>query len=209
MTRWSVWRDSLNEVISTKEKILQAALIEFGQKGYNGASTNKIKDRAKVSKGLIFNYFESKSMLFYEVFSGALKRLLAALEELEFHPDKPVYERIMDIVLFKVIYAKKYPYDSQCLIEAFKNPQPEWQDKMKETVVVMTKMSLDHVILEKDMLEFSSSYTREDVIRNITIATSGLQEMYVNENLSLEYLENVREEALSFLKIVIEGMKDK
>lgn len=199
----------MNEVISTKEKILQAALIEFGEKGYNGASTNKIKDRANVSKGLIFNYFESKAMLFYEVFSGALKRLLAALEELEFDLEKPVYERIMDIVLFKVVYAKKHPYDSQCLIEAFKNPHPEWQDKMKETVVVMTKMSLDHVILEEDMSQFSTKYTREDVIRNITIATSGLQEMYINENLSLEYLETVREEALSFLKIVIEGMKDK
>lgn len=199
----------MDKISEAKKKILAAALEEFGKKGYQNASTNQIKDRADVSKGLIFKHFSNKSMLFYEVFSQALVRLKEAIDTVQLDYNTPIYERLLEIVLFKVAYAKKNPYDTAILLEAFRSPQEEWQDKMKDLIVVMTKMSLEHIITQEDMNAFSSRFTKEDVIRNITLATSGLQEMYVNESLSLEYLENVREEAFMFLKIVIEGMKDR
>ncbi|EMV4835388.1 helix-turn-helix transcriptional regulator, partial [Listeria monocytogenes] len=45
-------------------KILEAAMGEFTEKGYQAASTNKICEKAGVSKGLIFHYFGSKEKLY-------------------------------------------------------------------------------------------------------------------------------------------------
>ncbi|MPR74581.1 TetR/AcrR family transcriptional regulator, partial [Listeria monocytogenes] len=53
-------------------KILEAAMEEFTEKGYQAASTNKICAKAGVSKGLIFHYFGSKEKLYVAAVSYAV-----------------------------------------------------------------------------------------------------------------------------------------
>ena len=43
--------------------ILEAALHVFAQEGYHSASISKVSKYAKISKGLLYNYFESKEEL--------------------------------------------------------------------------------------------------------------------------------------------------
>ncbi len=60
--RITIKREGKN--IKSKNKILEAALNEFGQKGYNNASINSICSDNNISKGLIYHYFKSKDELF-------------------------------------------------------------------------------------------------------------------------------------------------
>src|SRR4051794_21490867 len=48
----------------TRRRILEAARHEFGMKGFDGARVEAIARRARVNKGLIFYYFQSKEELF-------------------------------------------------------------------------------------------------------------------------------------------------
>jgi TetR/AcrR family transcriptional regulator len=48
----------------TRRRILAAARHEFGMKGFDGARVDAIARRARVNKGLIFYYFQSKEELF-------------------------------------------------------------------------------------------------------------------------------------------------
>ncbi len=43
--------------------ILEAALHVFAEEGYHSASISKLSKYAKISKGLLYNYFESKEEL--------------------------------------------------------------------------------------------------------------------------------------------------
>ena len=43
--------------------ILEAALHVFAEEGYHSASISKVSKYAKISKGLLYNYFESKEEL--------------------------------------------------------------------------------------------------------------------------------------------------
>ena len=52
---------------SKREGILDAASAEFGSKGYDGASLNRIIAAAKISKGAMYYYFEDKADLFVTV----------------------------------------------------------------------------------------------------------------------------------------------
>lgn len=54
-----------------KELIMNAALEEFAEHGYHASSINKITKRAGVSKGLLYNYFESKEALLKEIMKKA------------------------------------------------------------------------------------------------------------------------------------------
>jgi len=51
----------------TKEKILQAALKLFSQKGFLGATTKEIAQEAGIAEVTLFRYFPSKQTLFQEV----------------------------------------------------------------------------------------------------------------------------------------------
>jgi AcrR family transcriptional regulator len=55
-----------------QQRILSAALTEFAEEGYSGASVNSIIKRVGISKGSLFNYFSDKRGLFQFVFEHAL-----------------------------------------------------------------------------------------------------------------------------------------
>lgn len=61
----------LDKVDVRRNRILEAALVEFADKGYKKASTNTIVREAKVSKGLLFHYFISKKDLYILIFKYA------------------------------------------------------------------------------------------------------------------------------------------
>ena len=52
---------------TTKERILEAALEVFSQKGFHTATTDEIAERAGVGKGTLYRYFETKEKLFAEL----------------------------------------------------------------------------------------------------------------------------------------------
>jgi len=56
-----------------KEQILLASLDLFSDKGYQNTSINDIAKKAGLSKGLLYNYFESKEVLLNEVVIYAFK----------------------------------------------------------------------------------------------------------------------------------------
>ena len=75
----------------TRQLILESALELFSQKGYNGTSINEIAEKAKVSKGLAYNYFNSKQHLLQAIIEDGLK-YLEGLETISQHVNDP-YER--------------------------------------------------------------------------------------------------------------------
>jgi AcrR family transcriptional regulator len=55
-----------------KEAIFDAALHLYAEEGFHAASISKIASRAKISKGLIYNYFESKDELLRQLLSNLM-----------------------------------------------------------------------------------------------------------------------------------------
>jgi AcrR family transcriptional regulator len=58
--------------------ILEAAAEEFAARGFDGASFNKIIDRAGISKGAAYYYFDDKEDLYATVFERTMEQLLDA-----------------------------------------------------------------------------------------------------------------------------------
>jgi len=56
----------------SREKILSAALDLFANKGYDATSIESIAKAAGISKGLIYNYYESKKSMLVAIFEDAM-----------------------------------------------------------------------------------------------------------------------------------------
>jgi len=54
--------------IDKKNRIIEAAVMVFAQKGYASATVADIATRAEIGKGTIYEYFASKEDLFFAVF---------------------------------------------------------------------------------------------------------------------------------------------
>ena len=50
--------------LEKQQKILEAALMEFAENGYQQASTNRIVKQAGIGKGMLFYYFKNKRDLY-------------------------------------------------------------------------------------------------------------------------------------------------
>lgn len=63
-----------------KEQIMQVALELIAQEGFSNVTISKIAAKAKISKGLMYNYFESKEELIIEIMMNGLKELAEAFD---------------------------------------------------------------------------------------------------------------------------------
>ena len=60
---------------TSREKILSVALELFAKKGYHAASISQIAQKAKISKGLMYNYFTGKENLLDEIIQEGFNSL--------------------------------------------------------------------------------------------------------------------------------------
>lgn len=63
-----------------RTSILDSAASEFGDRGFEAASYNRIIDRAGLSKGAMYYYFDDKQDLYITVLSDAIERFLEAMD---------------------------------------------------------------------------------------------------------------------------------
>jgi AcrR family transcriptional regulator len=61
-----------SEIIATEQKILEAAVEIFAQKGFNGTTTKEIAQRAGIAEGTIFRYFPKKK----DILHGILLKMI-------------------------------------------------------------------------------------------------------------------------------------
>lgn len=87
-----------------------AALEEFSEKGYSGASINAIVERLGIAKGSIFQYFGDKKGLFFFVFDqsmGMVKDYLRTVRDET--TQASVFDRLEATLMAGVFFLKQHP----------------------------------------------------------------------------------------------------
>lgn len=80
--------------VSTEEKILRAAEIEFMNKGFDGARTTAIAEAAGVTHAMFHYYFRTKKNLFERIVTEKIKAVQQLIMTALGHNDKPLFERL-------------------------------------------------------------------------------------------------------------------
>jgi AcrR family transcriptional regulator len=66
----------------TREQILEAASVEFSQKGLHGARVDEIAKRARVNKERLYAYFGGKEQLFRETLRASIAEIITEEQSL-------------------------------------------------------------------------------------------------------------------------------
>ena len=82
--------------INKEELILKAAEYEFLNKGFDGARTTSIAERAGVTHALLHYYFRTKKQLFERILEEKISLLSKSLKDVLGNPSLPYEERLRD-----------------------------------------------------------------------------------------------------------------
>lgn len=105
-----------------RQAILEAAVIEFSENGYQAANMDAISARADVSKRTLYNHFASKEGLFEQITA----QLWMERIELRYSPEQPLSEQLNAFAEAKVtlMLDPEHIALSRCVMAAYMQ-QPE------------------------------------------------------------------------------------
>lgn len=107
----------------TRQKILDAARIEFHRAGFDGARMQDIADVAGINKALLHYYFKSKDELFEAVFRESFRTHFQPIIE-AMQLDLPLEEKVTRFVNAYISTIQIHPYIPGFVIhELNRNPQ--------------------------------------------------------------------------------------
>ena len=84
---------------TTRGKILEAACLEFIERGYDGARVQHIAELSGANKAMIYYYFGSKRRLYRLVFKKMVLRNLKKIKEITYR-DEPLEDKIRSLISF-------------------------------------------------------------------------------------------------------------
>lgn len=92
-----------------QKRIINAALKEFSEKGFEQASTNQIVKEAGIGKGMLFYYFKSKRGLYLYLIDYALDIIKQKYLHVIDMEQRDLFERLRNMATIKMEFLKKYP----------------------------------------------------------------------------------------------------
>ncbi|MCH7762642.1 MAG: TetR/AcrR family transcriptional regulator [Candidatus Marinimicrobia bacterium] len=96
--------------IEKQARIVNASISEFAERDYETASMNKVVERAGIAKGSLFNYFKTKSSLYFHIYHLALGEVKAYLRKVRDETaDLPFDVRLAKIVDSGVQFITEHP----------------------------------------------------------------------------------------------------
>ncbi|MDF2614751.1 MAG: Transcriptional regulator, TetR/AcrR family [Clostridia bacterium] len=148
--------------------ILDAAIKEFGNEGYEKASTDTIANSAGISKGSLFNYFTNKLNLYLYVLEHVIVAINnEVLEEISKIDDQDFYDRLKKISLIKHKSFMKYPLENRIIQSFFISPPKstdESLDKFKKYYEPDPQIIKDYLIKYLDESKLRDGITKEDAL---------------------------------------------
>ena len=93
-----------------QSRIMNASISEFAEKDYETASMNTVVIQAGISKGSLFNYFKTKSVLYDHIYKLALREVKAYLRQVRDETvDYSFNERLSKVVDSGVQFITEHP----------------------------------------------------------------------------------------------------
>jgi AcrR family transcriptional regulator len=124
-----------NLAAARRERVLHAAMAEFGRHGYSGGSLNVIAREAGVAKGSLFQYFDDKFDFFAHVAEYTSLRVYAAMEDsLEPPETGSVVAHFARLVDLWIDYMATHPLERAVTAATTMELDPEVRRAVREPV---------------------------------------------------------------------------
>ncbi|HCX62694.1 MAG TPA: hypothetical protein DHU59_09685 [Clostridiales bacterium] len=195
---------------SKRDKILEASLDEFAEYGYDKASTDRISEKAGVSKGLIFHYFGSKDNLYMIIINKCIDDFFDKFNKMKFD-DSEFIQKFIQITKMKYNFFVNNPMHYRILTRGFYNAPKKLQEKLKFRYSELKQIGLNILVDMIKDLPIKENISADDILA-VFESITGLMESkylpYFTEDIDNfeEIYDGVIDEYIKLINIVLYGI---
>lgn len=189
-----------------QDRIINAAMNEFAQKGYNLASTNEIVKEAGISKGLLFHYFGNKKQMYlflfdycYDIIADEFYKKIN-LKETDF------FNRIREAIIIKMELMNKYPNLFKFMEESYMEDSAEIKVEVEKRFKEATGINMGKVYEGIDFTKFREDMDIQKIMKIISftfekLSEEELQKAKQTPSHQLDY-QRIQQEAEEYFEIL-------
>ncbi len=151
-----------------QDRIINAAIQEFAQKGYDLASTNEIVKEAGISKGLLFHYFQNKKLLFLFLFDHCIQIITDEFYKKVDLTEPDFFTRIRKSVLIKMELLAQYPGIFKFIEVAYLDESKEIKIEVDNKTKQLTEINIGKIYEGIDFSKFRDDIDSQKILKIIT-----------------------------------------
>lgn len=193
-----------------KNEILDIALTEFAQYGYERANTNKISKAADVSKGLIFHYFGSKQQLYMNVVEKCIDDILAFIKFLSVE-EEDFTLAMLGYYRHRIKFFREHPMHYKMLMQAINSTPKEIRPEVDKRLNEINSLTEGILLKHFEKLPLKQGVKRETALSLIIMVFSIIESRHVPmlydcSGFSQEQYNVVENECGELIKLVLYGI---
>lgn len=169
-----------NLKLEKQKQIIDAALKEFTLNGFENSSTNEIVKNANISKGSLFNYFNSKKDLYVYLLNYSMQIIENFYEEIDLN-ETDIFKRIGNIGLQKLKIHKEFPYVFDFLASAQLEESTEVKSIIQEKVDTIYNSGIKEIYMYIDYSKFRDDIDIEKAIEILNWTMFGFGEKVIKK----------------------------
>lgn len=104
-------KETKEKAFSRRNELISAALLEFGEKGYENSSLNNILKEAEISKGTFYYHYENKEDLYMSLMDIIVEEKVRFLSEKmdSINDNKDIFTKLKLTIKLGMDFARKNP----------------------------------------------------------------------------------------------------
>ena len=195
-----------------KQRIIKAAIEEFVENGYIGASTNNIVKNAEISKGSLFNYFDNKEKLFIYLFNYTIGKVINNFQNVrENLKEVGLLEGIKLFIDSNIKFFTTYPKEFQFLAKGMTNSPEPLRSELLKTKRELQKNVIEYLVQNSSGTKFRNDVAKEKISFFILTLLDNMSNIYIekysgNIELLLADKKNREEDIREYLELVKFGV---
>lgn len=173
----------------TKQKILSAAVQEFGSNGYRGASLNAICESG-IPKGLLYHNFKNKDTLYLSCVELCFRSLTKCLKEAGIGNDLEKYMRV------RMDFFKEHKMEARIFFDAVLQPPEALHDEicvLKKEFDELNRQLYGEIL---DSIKLREGVTYDEAMGYFTMLQDMFNSSFCSQNISLSDKMDIHERDL-------------
>jgi AcrR family transcriptional regulator len=195
-----------------KEKIVQAGMECFAEKGYEGASTNEIVKRAGISKGILFHYFGNKKNFYLYILNKVMETMVEKI--CTGYRDAPpdLFERLMFKGMLKLRLSLEEPLLYRMIYVTFVNTPEDLKEEAQQWYNRLYGMAIPMLLDGLDLSKVRSGVDPNKAIETVLLFMEGLQAKYMEAykkipaDQALSTMDQLLKESRVYMDILKKGV---
>lgn len=151
-----------------QDRIINAAIHEFAQKGFDQASTNEIVKEAEISKGLLFHYFGNKKQMYMFIFDYCCDLITDEFYKKINLQNQDFFNRIREGVMVKMELLNKYPSLFKFMEAAYFEESNQIKAELEKKIKQLTDINFGKIYEGIDLSKFREDIDLTKIFKIIT-----------------------------------------